>query len=339
MSTTTSKEARYQWRAERRAATRQWRAERSAARAVARTERRTARSAALLGLCRQLRPVVPLLIVTTFAGYGQVSYGVDAYSPTEWVWPARMTIALGVAVGIESIALYVAWHAHDALVRGDTGGAARLRRASYLLALGQAAVNYSHFSEGLHPSPAAVIFAAFSAVGPWLWGLHSRRARHLQLVAARRVDAAGAVFAAERWRAYPIRTLLASRWSIDYGVTDPTEAWEGYRRERVERRREREERRRAAALAAKAAAKATPQQLSETKTSASGVSEPIPEPIPLRKRVPATGRPGPTHVDVPVDPDDEPAPENESPEDRVKRLARIRARRARRKRGEQGEEG
>lgn len=203
-------------------------AERRAERGARRAERRDA----IAALGRRLRPVAPLLVVTSFAGYGQVSYGVHAYSPETWPLLPRMLIAVGVAVGVESIALYVQWHAHDALMMKATATAARLRRWSYLIALGVAAVNYSHFSDGLRPTPSAVVFAVFSAAGPWLWGLHTRRAQQIQLTREGHVDSTGATFSAERWRAFPIRTWGARRWSIDHGVTNPAAAWQGFNAER-----------------------------------------------------------------------------------------------------------
>lgn len=184
---------------------------------------------------RWLRPVVPLLFVTGFAMYGQIAYGLAEYSPATAPLFWRLLVAVGAAVAVESIALYVGWHAHDALLMGATATAARLRRGSYFLAIVVAAVNYSHFAAGWAPTPAAVVFALFSASGPWLWGLHTRRAQRIQLLRDGQVDTAGAVFSAERRRAFPFRTWAARRWSIDHGVTDPRQAWEGYNADRANR--------------------------------------------------------------------------------------------------------
>jgi hypothetical protein len=173
--------------------------------------------------------VAPLLLVTTFAIYGQVVTGLENYTAAADPWYVRWGVAIGAAAAIESIALFVQWHAHDALLLKASATAARLRRASYLIAASVATINYWHFSDNWQPTAAAVVFAVFSASGPWLWGLHTRRVQHLQLLREGQVDAAGAVFSAERWRAFPIRTWKARRWSIDYSITDPREAWERYR--------------------------------------------------------------------------------------------------------------
>lgn len=196
------------------------------------------RSGPLARFIARALPLLPLLVVTGFAGYGQSRFGFSEYSPIDWPVEQRLAIAIGVAVGIEAIALYVAWHAHDALLMRATATAARLRRASYAIALAVAAINYTHFA-GPHwsPTPAAVVFATFSAAGPWLWGLHTRRAQRVQLTREGQIDASGATFSAERWRAFPLRTWAARRWSIDHSIDDPRAAWEGYRADRAAGRR------------------------------------------------------------------------------------------------------
>lgn len=184
----------------------------------------------------RVMPVLPLVTVTCFAGFGQVLAGVGAYTPPDWDTPVRVLVAIGIAIGLEMIAVYVQWHAHDALLLKATATAARLRRVSYLIAGAVATFQYSHFAVAWAPTPAAVVFAAFSGSSPWLWGLHTRRAQHLQLLREGHADTGGATFAAERYRAFPIRTWKARRFSIDYSITDPRQAWEGYRDEAARRR-------------------------------------------------------------------------------------------------------
>lgn len=179
------------------------------------------------------RTVAPISLVTSFAVYGQFAWGLEYLRQD--VPGLTVVIAGGAAAAFESISLYVQWHAHDALLRKDTATAAKYRRWSYLLAGIAAAVNYSHFSAGWAPTPAAVMFALFSMSSPWLWGLHTRRAHHIQLRSEGRIDDTGALFSAERWRHFPWRTLGARRWSIDQGITDPRTAWESYRTERARR--------------------------------------------------------------------------------------------------------
>ena len=190
----------------------------------------------------RVMPVLPLLTVTVFAGFGQVLAGVDAYTPSDWDTRLRVLVAIGIAIGLEMIAVYIQWHAHDALLLKATATAARLRRVSYLVAGAVAAFQYSHFAApGGAPTAASVVFAAFSASSPWLWGLHTRRAQHLQLLREGHADAGGATFSAERWRAFPVRTWKARRFSIDHSINDPRKAWEGYREASIRRSNETEE--------------------------------------------------------------------------------------------------
>ncbi len=213
-------------RAARRAKGRQDRAERRRER----RERRGERARWWAAVRARLIPVAPLLVVNAFAVLGQFLTGLDNYSPPAWAWPARVAVAIGAAAGFESISLYVQWHAHDALLLKATHTAARMRRGAYLIAFGTAAVSYHHFAAGwLRPTAASIVFATFSACSPWLWGLHTRRAHRIQLLREGQVDSTGAVFSAERWRAFPIRTWRARRLSIDLGISDPADAWDAYK--------------------------------------------------------------------------------------------------------------
>lgn len=224
------RDARAEEERRRRAA----RAEESRRSRIVRRQRRAERRDAVRALAGRVRPVAPLLAVNGAAVYGQLGYGYDHLTGAGTPAAARLLIAVLVAVSAESVALYVGWHAHDALLSGASVTAARLRRASYAIAGCMGAVNYAHFAgAGLTPTPAAVVFALFSLLSPWLWGLHTRWAQHVQLIGAGLVDCPGAVFGAERRRAFPLRTIAARRWSIDHNVVDPQEAWVGYNHARA----------------------------------------------------------------------------------------------------------
>jgi hypothetical protein len=182
----------------------------------------------------KLRLMAPLLIVNAAAVYGQISFAYNEIAPDSWNTAARITLAILYAVAVESVSLYVQWHAHDALLLKAYGTSSRLRRASYGIATVVGAMNYSHFADGMmKPTAAAIAFGMMSLLSPWLWGLHTRREQHVQLIAERRVDEAGVEFSSERRKAFPIRSMMAKRWALDNYVTDPREAWEGYNRERA----------------------------------------------------------------------------------------------------------
>ena len=187
---------------------------------------------------RNVRAALPIALVTGLAMFGQINFAYVAISE-EVKLEDFGTLVLAVALGVayESISLHVQWHSHDSLMRGHTLTAARQRKASYLIALVGAVVNYSHYAkDDWKPTVLAVAFATFSLASPPLWGLHTRRLHQVQLSREGRMDVAGAVFSAERYRWFPVRTLRAVRWSIDHGVTDPAVAWEGYNTQRRERK-------------------------------------------------------------------------------------------------------
>ncbi|MGI5153473.1 hypothetical protein ACQEVC_45340 [Plantactinospora sp. CA-294935] len=201
-----------------------------------RRHRRMVRTAALA----RIRPVLPLLLINGGAAYAQAGFAYDDVAPNVWNVPSKLAFALAFSAALESVAVYVQWHAHDALLLKAYGTAARLRRSAWLIAAVVGAINYAHFADGLKPTPAAIAFGMLSLLSPWLWGLHTRRVQHVQLLAedSNLIDDAGSEFSTARRRAFPWRTWQARRWSIDHGVRDPREAWRGYNAERIARKAE-----------------------------------------------------------------------------------------------------
>lgn len=184
----------------------------------------------------KLLTLTPLVMVNAAAVYGQISYFSEAVPPEHWTPVAALTLGILLAGAVESIALYVGWHAHDALLLKHYATASRLRRASYLIALLVAGINYSHFVPALdQPTAAGFVFGGLSLLSPWLWGLHTRREQQVQLAKEGLADNQGAVFSPARWRNFPLRTWGARRWSIDYAVTEPRKAWAGYHAARAGR--------------------------------------------------------------------------------------------------------
>ncbi|MGW5556832.1 hypothetical protein ACWER9_06370 [Micromonospora sp. NPDC003944] len=221
--------------ARRQAKREQERANRKRRKAAA--KRRARRRRKLAALAQSARTIGPLLLVNAAAVGGQTAYAFTR-TPATWHPVVRATVALVYAATVESISLYVNWHAHDALLQSATGTAAEMRRRAYLIAAVVAAMNYSHF-DGEHwtPTPFAVGSGMASLLSPWLWGLHTRRAQHVQLLRADLVDETGAVFDRKRRRAFPVRTWRAERWSIEHNVRDPRTAWAGYHAHRDAQRR------------------------------------------------------------------------------------------------------
>ncbi len=84
---------------------------------------------------RALAAAVPVVLVNAVAFAGQLAF-LREHSP----WPPAGHVMMAVA--LESIAIYLAFHAHLAQLANDS--ALRLRLGAYGLALIIAACNYSH---------------------------------------------------------------------------------------------------------------------------------------------------------------------------------------------------
>lgn len=173
--------------------------------------------------------VTPLVLVNAAAVYGQVQWA------TANLTRSNIVLAVLFALTVESIAVYLAYEAHAALLAGDASF--RLRAASYLAAGLVAVLNYSHFAAPeLRPTAAALAFGGLSSISPWLWSIRSRSLRRDQLRAAGLIDPRNAHFAAAKWVNFPIRTIRAYRWSVDHGEQEERAAWEAYRAAQHHRR-------------------------------------------------------------------------------------------------------
>jgi hypothetical protein len=156
---------------------------------------------------------VPLVGVNAIAMYGQAAWFAEHAS-------VPVPAAAAVAAVLESIAVYLAYEAHRALLAGDSS--LRLRAASYAAGAAFGLLNYDHY---MPDAGRAALFGGLSALSPWLWAIRSRSLRRDDLRARGLVDSRAAHFAAARWFHFPLRTLRALRWSVAAGVQDPAEAW------------------------------------------------------------------------------------------------------------------
>ncbi|MEV4246930.1 hypothetical protein AB0J63_26395 [Streptosporangium canum] len=135
-------------------------------------------------------------------------------------WP--LLGAFGAAAVIESIAIYVGWHAHTALIEGDS--VARLRAASYGIAVVVAGLNYHHYAPDWLPTDKAVMFGMASLLSPWLWAIHSRHQHRSQLRTAGLIDPRAPKFSALRWILHRAETWQALKWAVRFGEQSPTAA-------------------------------------------------------------------------------------------------------------------
>ena len=130
--------------------------------------------------------------------------------------------ALATAAVIESIAIYVGWHAHIALIEGDS--VARLRLTSYGIAGVVAALNYHHYAADWAPTDKAVMFGMASLLSPWLWAIHSRHLHRSQLRAAGLIDPRAPKFSGLRWLLHRSETWQALKWAVRHSEQSPTAA-------------------------------------------------------------------------------------------------------------------
>src|SRR5260370_16005259 len=124
--------------------------------------------------------LVPLILVNLVASSGQLAFLRDHLS-----WSIYGDVAFAAA--LESVAVYLAYHAHIALISNDS--ALRLRLGSYAFGVAIGAMNYNHYA-GPHwrPDFQAVAVGLMLASSPWLWGIHSPPRSPAALVAPRRIE-------------------------------------------------------------------------------------------------------------------------------------------------------
>jgi hypothetical protein len=164
---------------------------------------------------RAVIAAVPVMLVNACAFFGQLAF-LRTHLP--WILPGQIL----VAVALESVAVYLAYHAHVAQLADDSS--MRLRLAAELFALIIGAMNYSHYSHQWRPDFAAVAFGLCSAISPWLWSIHSRRESRDALKAAGLIDGHAVRLGATRWTWHPVksaRVMFLATWE---GITSPSEA-------------------------------------------------------------------------------------------------------------------
>ena len=164
---------------------------------------------------RAIVAIVPLVLCNAIAVFGQLSF-IRAHVH----WP--LIGAVMFALSLESIAVFLAYHAHLALVSNDS--ALKLRLASYGMGLLIGILNYSHYANNWRPTFEAVAVGMLSAISPWLWAVHSRRESRDALMQAGLIEPHAVRLGATRVMWHPVksaRVMYAATW---LGVTEPAEA-------------------------------------------------------------------------------------------------------------------
>lgn len=193
-----AKERRRAEKAERRAD--------SAAMRQARREMRAERAAdAASGaghLVRRAAPAVfaavPVVMVNGTAFIGQFAYIRDN---VPWALPGQVL----AAATFESVAVYIAWHAHLAKMKNDSS--TRLVIGAQLFAVVMGLMNYSHYSVRWHPTVMAVGLGLMSLLSPLLWGIYSKRASRDKLMEEGLVEPHAVRLGANRWTWHPLRSF------------------------------------------------------------------------------------------------------------------------------------
>jgi hypothetical protein len=160
---------------------------------------------------------VPVLAVNACAFLGQLGY-LHTHL-TAWGLPGQVLVAFT----LESIAVYLSYHAHIARLADDA--AFRMQAAAYALAAVIGVMNYSHWAAPhWHPTPIAITFALMSTVSPWLWGIYSRRESRDLLKARGLIEPHAVRLGSTRWTWHPVRSVLVMWRATWEGITTPAEA-------------------------------------------------------------------------------------------------------------------
>jgi hypothetical protein len=180
---------------------------------------------------KQAKPViVPLIVVNIVAVIGQINFltgklhgGKIAIQGHVISWEAIL-----FALAVESIAVYLAYQAHLALMANDSS--IRLRAGSYGFGFGIGYMNFTHYATSLlDPNTIGVIVGLMSASSPILWGIHSRRENRDALKARNLIEDPQVRLGSARLMWHPIRSLRVMRHASWSGVNVPAlaiAAWE-----------------------------------------------------------------------------------------------------------------
>lgn len=167
-------------------------------------------------VARTLAAAIPLALVNAVAFVGQLAF-LRQHLP--WGLAGQISMALA----LESIAVFLALHAHVAALANDS--ALRLRLSSYAFALVIGTMNYSHYAApGWRPTFPAVAVSLMSVSSPWLWAVHSRRVSRDALMARGLIEPHALRIGVTRFMYHPLRSFRVMRAAAWTGTTDPAEA-------------------------------------------------------------------------------------------------------------------
>jgi hypothetical protein len=165
---------------------------------------------------------LPIILVNAVSVFGQTVYW---YSHI-----FNLAGAIAFAVALESVAVYLAYHAHLAQISNDAS--LRLRWASYIFGAIIGLLNGSHYLNNGKITAAAVGMCLLSASSPWLWAIHTRREsrpilRDNGLIDAHAVRLGGNRVFWHPWKSAGVMSFAA--WSGENRPAEAITQWETYR--------------------------------------------------------------------------------------------------------------
>lgn len=168
----------------------------------------------------------PLLIITTLAVVGQFGYMSKHLEPT---FPGfGKVVAALVAVGLESIALFLGLHAMKALRRKDS--AAGLLLSATIVSGLVSYMNFENFASANGDfTHASWAFGLFSFVGPFIWRTKIRSDHRNELAANDEIDRRGIKLPRTMWSMHPIKSYKVYRlaaWTGQRDVEIAVKDWE-----------------------------------------------------------------------------------------------------------------
>jgi uncharacterized protein YeaO (DUF488 family) len=172
----------------------------------------------------------PLIIINALAVIGQFGWFAanlaDTFGPI-----GSYVVAVFAAGALETIALFLGYHAMRALQRKDS--AAGMLLGSMVIATVVAIMNYSHFAaSGFRPTTAAVSFGLFSFIAPFLWRIKIRSDHRDELATNGEIDRRGLKLERSRIFWHPLKSLKVIRhaaWTGQRNADLAVKEWEASR--------------------------------------------------------------------------------------------------------------
>src|SRR6266581_1360649 len=155
---------------------------------------------------RAIVTAVPIVLCNTVAVIAQYQFFHAALKH----WDTLGAVLF--AVSLESISVFLAYFAHQALVSNDA--ALRLRFGSYGMGILIGAINFSHYAPDWRMNAEALSVGLLSAWSPVGWGIYSRRVSRDTLMQRGAVEAHSVRLGSVRWLFHPVKSYRVFRVTV-----------------------------------------------------------------------------------------------------------------------------